>query len=104
MKFRVEVVCVNDEGAEERREVTEIERQQLAMETLGLSLTEGKTLLQGVQGFVAARCRGRVVIHTDMYTCQIYTAYRPTCGILRDNRQLGDQTCANRSLPKRAGL
>jgi hypothetical protein len=34
-----------DTIAETPREVTEIERQQLAMETLGLSLTEGKTLL-----------------------------------------------------------
>jgi hypothetical protein len=55
MKFRVEVVCVNNEGAEQRCEVMEMERQELAMETLGLSLAEGKALLQGVQDFVASQ-------------------------------------------------
>jgi hypothetical protein len=55
MKFRVEVICVNDEGGEQRRDVMEMERQQLAMETLGLSLAEGKTILQGVQDFVASQ-------------------------------------------------
>ena len=55
MKFRVEVICVTDEGAEQRREVMEMERQQLAMETLGLSLAEGKAILSGVQDFVASQ-------------------------------------------------
>ena len=54
MKFRVEVICVTDEGAEQRRDVMEMERQQLAMETLGLSLAEGKAILSGVQDFVAS--------------------------------------------------
>ena len=36
MKFRVEVICVTDEGAEQRREAMEMERQQLAMETPGV--------------------------------------------------------------------
>jgi len=35
MKFRVEVICVNDEGAEQRRDVMEMKRDELAMETLG---------------------------------------------------------------------
>jgi len=34
MKFRVEVICVNDEGAEQRRDVMDMERDELAMETL----------------------------------------------------------------------
>jgi hypothetical protein len=55
MKFRVEVVCINDEGAEQQHDVMEMGRGELAMETLGLSLTEGKALLQGVQDFVAAQ-------------------------------------------------
>jgi hypothetical protein len=55
MKFRVEVICVNDEGAERQRDVMEIQRQELAMETLGLSLAEGKALLQGIQDFVASQ-------------------------------------------------
>lgn len=55
MKFRVEVVCSNDDGAEQRHEVLELEREQLVMETLGLSLAEGKAILSGVQDFVASQ-------------------------------------------------
>ena len=54
MSVRVEVVCVNPDGSEQRREVLTIEARELAMETLGLSLSEGKALLAGVQDFVVA--------------------------------------------------
>ena len=55
MKFRVEVICVNEDGAEQRRDVMEMERQELAMETLGLSLAEGKAILRGVQDLVTSQ-------------------------------------------------
>ncbi len=55
MKFRLEVICVNEEGAERQHGVMEMERQELAMETLGLSMAEGKAILQGVQDFVASQ-------------------------------------------------
>ena len=55
MQFRVEVICVNDEGTEQRHGVMEMERRELAMETLGLSLAEGKAILRGVQDFVASQ-------------------------------------------------
>ncbi len=55
MKFRIEVICVSEAGAEERSEVTLIERQELAMETLGLNLAEGKSILEGLQDFVVAQ-------------------------------------------------
>jgi hypothetical protein len=35
--------------------VIEMERRQLVMETLGLSLADGKTILHGVQDFVASQ-------------------------------------------------
>jgi len=54
MKFRIQVVRVADDGAERMKEVMEFERQELAMETLGVSLAEGKAVLKGVlQEFVA---------------------------------------------------
>ena len=54
MKFRIQVLRVADDGAERMKEVMEFERQELAMETLGISLTEGKAVLKGVlQEFVA---------------------------------------------------
>ena len=51
MKVRVEVVCLNAAGDERRRQVLTIERRELAMETLGMNLTESKALLAGVQDF-----------------------------------------------------
>jgi len=55
MKFRVEVICLDDEGAEQRRDVMQMERSELAMETLGLTLAGGKAILRGVQDFVASQ-------------------------------------------------
>jgi hypothetical protein len=55
MNVHVEVVCISADGTEQRREVLEIERADLAIETLGLSLQEGKALLEGVQGWVVAQ-------------------------------------------------
>ena len=47
MNFRIEVICVRDDGTEERREVMTVTKEQLAMETLGLTVAEGKELLVG---------------------------------------------------------
>jgi len=55
MNFRLEVVCINDDGEEQRGEVLTMERRQLAMETLGLNLSESRVLLERVQDFVVAR-------------------------------------------------
>src|SRR5258706_15474528 len=55
MKVRVEVVCLNADGDEQRRQVLTIERRELAMETLGMNLTEGKAVLADVQDFVGAQ-------------------------------------------------
>jgi hypothetical protein len=55
MKVRVEVVSLNTDGEEQRRQILTIERRELAMETLGVNLTEGKALLAGVQDFVVSQ-------------------------------------------------
>jgi len=55
MKFRLEVVCISDTGQEQRSNALEIERRQLAMETLGLNLCESKAMLESVQDFVVAQ-------------------------------------------------
>ena len=55
MKVRVEVVCLNADGDEQRRQVLTIERRELAMETLGMNLSESKALLACVQDFVVAQ-------------------------------------------------
>lgn len=55
MSVRIDVVCINPDGSEQRREVLTIEARELAMETLGLNLSEGKALLAGVQDLVVAQ-------------------------------------------------
>src|ERR1035441_849111 len=55
MNIRIEVICVRADGSEERRQLSGIERQELAMETLGMSLAESKALLEGVQEFMVAQ-------------------------------------------------
>ncbi len=55
MNIRIEVICVSADGSEERRQLSGIERQELAMETLGMSLAESKALLEGVQEFMVAQ-------------------------------------------------
>ena len=54
MTFRVEVVCLHD-GGEQRCSVVEMERAELALETLGMSIAEGKAILHGIQDFVAGQ-------------------------------------------------
>ena len=48
------MICVTEAAKRHQQEVFEIERENLAMETLGLSLVESKSLLQGVKEFVVA--------------------------------------------------
>ncbi len=55
MKFRVEVICLQEDGTEDRCDVIDFERHELAMETLGLDLKESKAILHGVQDFMTAR-------------------------------------------------
>ena len=55
MNIRVEVVFLEADGTEQRRETMAIERTELVMETLGMSLKEGKALLEGVQGVLIAQ-------------------------------------------------
>ena len=70
MKFRVEVVCISDSGREHRSDALEMERRQLAMETLGLNLSESKAMLESVQDFVVAQ---QVVEDLEQRRC-------PNCG------------------------
>jgi hypothetical protein len=55
MKFRVEVICLHEDGTEDRCDVMALEKHELAIETLGLTLAEGKAILGGVQDFMTAR-------------------------------------------------
>src|SRR5215831_13145750 len=52
MKVKIQVVTITDDGQETTREIACIERQDLTLETLGLSLAEGKAVLQALQEVV----------------------------------------------------
>ena len=52
MQVKVQVVTITDEGQEITREVACVERQDLTPVTLGLSLAEGKAVLQALQEVV----------------------------------------------------
>jgi hypothetical protein len=74
MSVRVEVVSVDGEGDEQRREVLSIDRPELAIETLGMNLNEGKAILAGVQDFVVAQ---QVHDHLQRHRlCPRYPPYR----------------------------
>ena len=47
--FRLQLVVVNDSGHEQVQEVARIERDEVRMETLGLTLAEGKLILKRIQ-------------------------------------------------------
>ena len=81
MSIRVEVVCIADDGSEQRWEVMTIERPELAMETLGLTLQEGKALLAGVQDFVVAQ-QARPYLDQQR-TC-------PQCGQRHTSKDIGN--------------
>lgn len=52
MNFSIAVICLKDDGTEDRHDVLTITKDQLVMETLGLTVVEGKALLAGVQAVV----------------------------------------------------
>src|SRR5690242_2000416 len=71
MNFRIEVICVREDGTEERREVLTVTKEQLVMETFGLTLAEEKALLLAVQTAVVEE-------QTAAYLGQHRSC--PTCG------------------------
>lgn len=70
MNFRLELICVKEDGTEERREVLTMTKEQLAMETLGLTVAEGKALLSAVQtGVVEAQTTTYLAEHHACTAC-----------------------------------
>lgn len=52
MKFRIDVIRVGDNGAENPCEIMSFSRENLAMETLGPTLAESKELLHDLQVYL----------------------------------------------------
>jgi len=65
MTFEIRVVAINDNGQEQIHNITSLQRTELKMETLGLTLAEGKTILSAVQHVIV-----------EAQTSQCMAAYR----------------------------
>lgn len=50
--FKIQVIAIAEDGQEEVRKISSLTRGKLTPETLGLSLAEGKAILQDIQQFV----------------------------------------------------
>src|SRR5437660_693588 len=81
MRFRVQVVIEADDAEDERavvvHEVAQIDRDTLAVDTLGLHLAEAKDLLQQVQ---------EVVVDEQVRTCLAEQMACPGCGRARAHK------------------
>jgi hypothetical protein len=53
--LKLQAVVIAEDGQQEVREITSLRRGELTPETLGLSLAEGKAVLQGIQQLVIER-------------------------------------------------
>ena len=82
MRFRVEVVCLH-EGGEPRCSVAELERVELTLETLGMSVAEGKAIFHGIQDFAAAQ-----QVIEDLKRKRVC----PTCGRRYHSKDAGTHT------------
>ena len=72
--FRLQLVAVNDSGQEQVQEVARWEREGVQLETLGLTLAEGKLILKNVQ---------ESVIQQQVYESLARQQCCPDCGRLR---------------------
>ena len=77
MKVTVQVVTRSDDGQESMREVACVERTDLTPATLGLSLAEGKTILQALQ---------EVVVEWQMQAYLRQQQHCPPCDNIRHSK------------------
>jgi hypothetical protein len=77
MKFRLQLVTVNDSGQEQVLDMAQLEREGVTMETLGLSLAEGKLMLKQVQ---------EAMIREQVNEALLRLRCCPDCGKARQGR------------------
>jgi hypothetical protein len=77
MKVKVQVVTITDDGQETIKEIACVERQDLTPETFGLSLAEGKAVLQALQ---------EVVVEWQMHAYLQQQRACPHCGKARRSK------------------
>jgi hypothetical protein len=77
MRFKVQVVTLTDDGEEAVQEVANVERDDLTAVSLGLSIADSKTILQGIQ---------EVVVEWQMNDYLDAQLHCPHCGKLRHRK------------------
>jgi hypothetical protein len=77
MKVKMQVVTITDDGQETTRDIACVERHALTPETFGLSLAEGKAVLQGLH---------EVVVEWQMHTYLQQQRTWPHCGTARSRK------------------
>ena len=77
MKVKVQVVTITDDGQETIKDIACVERHDLTPETFGLSLAEGKAVLQALQ---------EVVVEWQMHTYLQQQRPCPHCGKARRSK------------------
>jgi len=77
MKVKVQVVTITDDGQETIKDIACVERHDLTPETFGLSLAEGKAVLQALQ---------EVVVEWQMHTYLQQQRTCPHCGKARGSK------------------
>src|SRR5215471_17287700 len=83
VKFRLQLVVANDSGHEHVQEVARIERDEVAMETLGLTLAEGKLILKRIQ---------EGVVQEQIQAALLLRCHCPECGKARHRKSHHDVT------------
>jgi hypothetical protein len=76
MKFKVELRCLTDDQ-EEVRQIACLEREGVALETLGLTLAEGKAILKAIQ---------EVMVEKPLTAYVERQRHCPECGALRPSK------------------
>jgi hypothetical protein len=83
MKLRLQLVTVSDAGQEQVQDVAQLEREGVTMETLGLTLAEGKLILKKVQ---------EAMLQEQVNDALLRLRCCPDCGKARQGRGHHDVT------------
>ena len=83
MTFRLQLVAIGDSGQEQVQEIARLEREGVQLETLGLTLAEGKLVLKNVQ---------ESVIQKQVHESLTRQRCCPDCGKLRQCKGHHDVT------------
>ena len=64
MTFPIRVVAIADNGQEQVHDIRSLQRMELKMETLGLTLAEGKAILREIQRVIVEQQTAHCVART----------------------------------------